>query len=288
MPVDQPKNDRPATELLDELLDRHDRSLLVTNRALTTRRDRRRTMLAWAKWLHRDVLEAELDDVLAWLAEPRWSAQTRQTYLGHVRGFYQWAVATGVLATDPTDGVGPIRVPQTLPKPFSEKQLEQALGRLPQPVLGWFILAAYAGLRCCEIADLHGEDIDHDAGTLFIRSGKGAVQSMLPAHPMVMAQLTEMPRRGPLWCDASGKPITARQVSTRGFHALARAGIGGSMHRARHSFGTSIYRSSGGDIRVTQELLRHRSPATTARYTLITVDEKRTALGGLPNFPAAA
>lgn len=275
-----------STAVLADLLDRHDRALLVVNRAVTTRADRRRTVTAWSRWLDRDVLAPTRDDVLAWLAEPGWSAQTRQTYLGHVRGFYMWAVSCGLLAEDPTAGVGPIRVPQPLPKPFSDKQLEQAMRELPQPVHAWFVLAAYAGLRCCEIAGLRGEDVDHDTGTLFIRSGKGSAQAMLPAHPAVLDELAEMPRRGPLWRSANGEPVTARQVSIRGFHALARIGVGGSMHRARHSFGTTIYRSTGGDIRVTQELLRHRSPATTARYVLVTVDEKRTALAGLPTFSA--
>lgn len=273
---------------LNVLLSAHDRSLLVVGRAVTTRADRRRTVLAWARWFARDPLTAVRDDVLAWLAEPAWSAQTRQTYLGHLRGFYSWAVLAGHLDVDPTEGVGPIRVPQTLPKPFSDRQLEQALQQLPQPVHAWFVLAAYAGLRCCEIAGLRGEDIDHETGTLFIRSGKGSAQALLPAHPMVMAELADAPRTGALWRDGHGRPVTARQVSIRGFHALARIGVGGSMHRARHSFGTTIYRSSGGDIRVTQELLRHRSPATTARYTLITLDEKRSALSGLPTFPSAA
>lgn len=269
---------------LDQLLDRHDRSLLVVGRALTTRRDRRRTVAQWARWLGRPVLQATSDDVLTWLAEPRWSAQTRQTYVGHVRGFYGWAVTTGLLEADPTVVVGPIRVPEPLPKPFSDAQLEQALQQLPQPVHAWFVLAAYAGLRCCEIAGLRGEDVDHESGTLFIRSGKGAVQALLPAHPLVMAELAEMPRGGVLWRDQHGAAISPRQVSARGFRALRKIGVGGSMHRARHSFGTTIYRNSGKDIRVTQELLRHRSPATTARYTLITVDEKRLALAGLPTF----
>lgn len=269
---------------LDDLLERHDRSLLVIGRATTTRTDRRRTVRQFGRWLGRHVFSATGDDVLTWLAEPGWSAQTRQTYLGHIRGFYQWAVTGQLIAADPTSVVGPIRVPMPLPKPFTDSQLQRALAALPQPVHAWFVLAAYAGLRCCEIASLRGEDIDHDARTLFVRAGKGAVQALLPAHDLVMAEVAEMPRGGVLWRSRGGEPLTARQVSHKGHETLRRIGVGGSMHRARHSFGTTIYRSTGGDIRVTQELLRHRSPATTARYTLITVDEKRSALAGLPRF----
>lgn len=273
-----------AQPSLEQLVAEHDRVLMVAGRAETTRHDRRRTIRAWAQWLGRPVLDVHQHDVLTWLSEPRWSAQTRRTYLGHVRGFYQWAMRAGLLDFDPTSDVGPIRVPMHLPKPFSDDQIAMALTRLQQPIRSWFVLAAYAGLRCCEIAGLRGQDVDHDAGTLFIRAGKGSTQAMLPMHDVVMTELREMPRGGPLWRGADGRPITAKQVSASGYWALQRAGVGGSMHRARHYFGTTIYRSSGGNLRVTQELLRHRSPSTTALYTLITVDEKRAALAGLPLF----
>ncbi len=37
-------------------------------------------------------------------------------------------------------------------------------------------------------------------------------------------------------------------------------------HSLRHRFATQLYQRSGGDLRMTQDMLGHASPATTAIY----------------------
>jgi integrase len=46
---------------------------------------------------------------------------------------------------------------------------------------------------------------------------------------------------------------------------FAELGIAATAHQLRHWFGTGIYAASH-DIRLTQELLGHQSPNTTAIY----------------------
>ena len=48
---------------------------------------------------------------------------------------------------------------------------------------------------------------------------------------------------------------------------LVACGIQASAHQLRHWFATEVYEKSGNDLRLTQELLGHASPATTAIYT---------------------
>jgi site-specific recombinase XerC len=64
---------------------------------------------------------------------------------------------------------------------------------------------------------------------------------------------------------------------------MKRQGLPASLHQARHWYGTNVLRSSGGNLRVAQELLRHASPATTAGYTFITSIERADAVAALPN-----
>jgi integrase len=54
----------------------------------------------------------------------------------------------------------------------------------------------------------------------------------------------------------------------------------GSIHRARHSFGTDLLRR-GGDLREVQTLMRHSSPATTAIYTAVDEDRLRATINRL-------
>lgn len=51
-----------------------------------------------------------------------------------------------------------------------------------------------------------------------------------------------------------------------------------TLHACRHWAATSILRSSGGNLRVAQDLLRHATPNTTARYTQVVGTELRAAL----------
>ena len=63
---------------------------------------------------------------------------------------------------------------------------------------------------------------------------------------------------------------------------FTRAGVPGSAHSLRHFYGTQTLRSSGGNLRVTQELMRHASPATTAIYTKVDDEQMRAAVDALP------
>lgn len=71
----------------------------------------------------------------------------------------------------------------------------------------------------------------------------------------------------------------------RGWDALKRSGIGGSLHRGRHSFGTEIHRITG-DAFVTQQAMRHVNPSSTIRYVLIENRAIRDAVMALPSVAA--
>lgn len=203
------------------------------------------------------------DDINAWLDRYA-SASTRATYLGHLRSFFRWRCENDANAHDPTAGIRTPKVPRRLPRPISECELQEAIATATPHVRAWVILAAYAGLRACEIAAMRGEHIDRERGTLFIPCQKGGDAASVPLSPLVMAELAAWPATGPLWCDHE---ITANHVShTVAAHFRSR-GIVGGLHRCRHRFATRFLEVSGYDLRATQEAMRHRSPASTALYT---------------------
>lgn len=96
--------------------------------------------------------------------------------------------------------------------------------------------------------------------------------------------LRELPRKGWLFPRHDGQlgPIRAHTVSHLANRHLHRIGIDLTFHSLRHRFGTQVYRVSGRDLRQTQELMRHRSPVSTAIYTEVDQGEAYGVVSALP------
>lgn len=76
-------------------------------------------------------------------------------------------------------------------------------------------------------------------------------------------------------------PITTKNALTMSFRRDARrAGLGGSIHSLRHSFGAH-HAIHGTPIKVLQELMGHASIKTTAKYMHVAETHLREAVEGL-------
>lgn len=215
--------------------------------------------------LERTLGPLEVVDELAvetWWAALSVSAGARCTYAAHLSGFFRWLRYERIRDDDPTERLIRPRQHRGLPRPIAEERLRLALERAEPPIDVWLSLAAYMGLRACEIAWLHGEDI---RGDRILVHGKGGKQRIVPLHAKVAALLDGSPRRGPVFRNAVGGELTANVVSQRTNRYLHGLGIDETIHQCRHWFGTAVYRQSR-DLRLTQELMGHSSPLTTAGY----------------------
>jgi integrase/recombinase XerC len=215
----------------------------------------------------RDVgpLQLATEDQLAdWAGHLSVSAGARRTYLAHLSSYYRWLIWTDQRADDPTRRLIRPRLQRRLPRPVDPTHLRRALVLADRPVHTWLLFAAFCGLRAREIAGLEAEHIT-ETGALFVAEGKGGRQRIVPLHPKLWAELEYAPRVGHLFHDSHGRPVTAAQVSQRTNQFLHRNGIPETLHQFRHHYGTAVYRVSH-DLRLTQELMGHSDPATTAGY----------------------
>lgn len=211
------------------------------------------------------------------------SAGTTVTYFGRLRSWYRWLTIMDYRLDNPTVRMHPPKTPRRRPRPITIHQLQQILasdrfyGRTRTMVL----LAAYAGLRVHEIAKVRGEDFT-SAG--LVVAGKGGRTDLIPIHPVIEAERRHYPAAGwwfPSYVPTEHGHVVPRSVSTVISQAMRRAGVDATAHQLRHWFGTQVLRTSGGNLRVAQELLRHASPATTAMYTQVDDEERRAALVAL-------
>lgn len=223
-----------------------------------------------------DLDTRTVDDLAGWLGRDGWRPKTRATYFLHLRGYYRWAVDTGRLAGNPMATMATPRVTRGVPKPVPEAQLEEVLRVAPEWLRTAALIAAYAGLRCCELAALLREEITETE--ILVRSGKGGKAAVIPCHARIWQAVEALPP-GPVLRRADGGPFTARQLSRRAVEWFGEHGFPKvSLHMFRHRFGTLVYRRTK-DILLTSRMLRHSSVETTMVYTQLDDDAARDAIG---------
>ena len=241
-------------------------------------RQRNDRIAIFAKWLAgTNLLEATRQDVERFLDERDIGARTRYAWLSHLHGFYAWAIRDEITADDPTARIIRPKMRRALPRPAATDELRHALTVASPVERCWVLLAAYMGLRCQEIAGMRREDVLEGEGLLRVTKAKGGKERLLPLHPQVLEALKAlpMPRTGWIFDRPRGGAYNPMQMSQNFNAFLRRADVEATAHQLRHWFGTNLYAQSH-DIRMTQEMLGHANPATTAIYTAF--DKKAAAV----------
>lgn len=220
-------------------------------------------------------------ELAAWIYDERRGLNSRATYLAGVRSFYRWAVKARWLTLDPTTELESIRTTRGIARPCTDEQLREILTRPPARIRMWATIAAYEGLRCCEISGLDREHITERQ--LIVVRGKGGAARTHDTHPDVWAAVRDLPP-GPVARLADGeRRASADYVSNRANAWFRRLGIDVTMHQLRHWLGCTT-QETYRDARVTMELLGHASLNATSIYTRATLEQQRQARAMLPRL----
>lgn len=209
------------------------------------------------------------------LANPTWGPETRKSCRSVYRTFYAWAADAGYVERNPAAGLPKVQVPSRTARPAPLEALRIGLeratawqraaapGRPRLNVRVMLLLAAYAGLRCVEVAAVHHDD--YSDGLLYV-TGKGGKRRVVPLeHPEVIAALTSCPSYLFPWQDGH---ITAAYVTRLMSDLLPDHWTG---HTLRHRFATQAYAGTR-DLLAVGQLLGHSRPETTQRYVRLPSD----------------
>lgn len=229
-------------------------------------------------------------DVIGFVQRRSASIQSKRVQLltTALRSFLRWARYRADIGTDLEASVPSVAnwslstVPRALPPGQSKRVLaacnrKTAVGRRDYAIL---LLLARLGLRASEVVRLTLEDLDWQAGLITVR-GKGGRHSPMPvpldvgkaiadylrnARPPTMNRCVFLRCRAPI-TSFHGSQAIAYVVR----HGLARAGIDSprkGAHQFRHTLASEMLRQ-GASLSEIGELLRHRSPQTTAIYAKV-------------------
>lgn len=246
--------------------------LTVRNLRHWTIYNRQCALARLGRWAEGPILYLTESDLQTWqkLRTTQIQPEPRRTELSHARQFYRWAVREGFRTDDPTLRIDLPRVARRLPRPITDAKLADAMVGADVDVAAILGLAAFAGLRACEVASLNWSEVGLGDSSPHMRivDGKGGHGRIVPLSSALAEILAELPhRRGPVVRRLDGRPgpTKAHRVSQRANEYLHKMGIVETLHQCRHRFASTTYQACR-DIRAVQDLLGHASPTTTAIY----------------------
>jgi site-specific recombinase XerD len=211
-----------------------------------------------------------------------------RSFLRYLR--YRGEISVDLAACVPSVAVWSLStVPKFLPAGTVQRFLDQCERNTPDGKRNYAVLLLLArlGLRACEIVSMRLDEIDWDSGRLTIRC-KGGRWAQLPLPSDVGESIAIYLRSGRP-CSGCRHVFLRHRAPIHGFtqsttvstivrRALIRAGIDSvrkGAHLFRHTLATDLLRE-GSSLDEIGELLRHRSPNTTAVYAKVDLVALRT------------
>jgi integrase len=155
---------------------------------------------------------------------------------------------------------------------LSKNQLTKLVGVLRKSpdvqISRLMMMALYTGMRKGELLKLKWQDVDSDAGVIYIREPKGKRDVRIPLNQSARDVLCNHPRHGEyVFANKKGEPF--RDIRKRVEKIRTAADLPGDfrpIHGLRHVFATTLANSKQVDIYTLQRLLTHRDIKTTSRY----------------------
>jgi integrase/recombinase XerD len=251
----------------------------------------RRDLAQFAEWLKqprgKDLLKADHGDLQAYLAhkfQKKTRASSAARLLSSLKRFFRWLQRQNRIAVDPTLNIDTPKLPRSLPKSLTEKDVESLLAapdvETPRGERDKAMLETlYAsGLRVSELVTLTLPQVSQDMGVVRVL-GKGSKERLVPLGEEALASVRRyiaVARPALLAGKASGDLfVTSRgaAMTRQSFWQLIKryalqAGLSATIspHVLRHAFATHLL-NHGADLRVVQLLLGHSDISTTQIYT---------------------
>ncbi len=236
----------------------------------------------------------DLRSFQAALTEAGYARTTISRKLASLRSFYKFAMREGIATTNPAKPLRNPRRQRKLPHVLTNDEVGRLLVAPPSVNAAGLrdraILETMysAGLRVSELVGLRDGDLDRDQQIVRVR-GKGRKERISPLGSFAIKAIQKyaavrtrdpkteaLGQEAPVFVNRFGRILTTRSVGRMLEKYIAKAELDArtSPHTLRHSFATHLL-DRGADIRSVQELLGHKSLATTQIYTHVSAANLR-------------
>jgi integrase/recombinase XerC len=216
--------------------------------------------------------------------------------LAAVRAFYKFLAKEGVLAANPAATVSTPKLDKTLPRIMTEEEMNNFLNRVAEAVQvgepmmrrdrAILELLYASGLRVSELSGLDLRSVNFGDSIVLVR-GKGRKERIVPFGSKAKTALNDyLPVREKILMDNRKAGQVALFLNTKGARLTTRSvdrllkkyvrsfgpNLRVSPHSLRHAFASHLL-TEGADLRSIQEMLGHKSLATTQKYTQVSIKQ---------------
>jgi len=263
----------------------------------------REDLLGLVQWLEETRGEVPRPDAMgpqdlrafqAALQQAGYARATISRKLASLRSFYRFAMRQGIASDNPAKPLRNPRQQRKLPHVLSNKEVgalllsppaDETMGLRDRAILETMYSA---GLRVSELVALRDRDIDQEQQILHVR-GKGRKERISPLGSYALRAIKRYTKQrirdpkteslghdAPVFVNRFGRILTTRSIGRmlEKYIAIVDLDRRTSPHTLRHSFATHLM-DRGADIRSVQELLGHKSLATTQIYTHVSAANLR-------------
>lgn len=228
------------------------------------------------------------------LQQAGYARSTISRKLASLRSFFRFAMRQGLAKDNPAKPLRNPRRQRKLPHVLTNQEVGRLLLSPPaNTTLGLrdraILETMYsAGLRVSELVALRDGDLDFEQQLIRVR-GKGRKERISPLGSYAIKAIKRYKkerlrdpsseargRDAPVFVNRFGRILTTRSVGRMLEKYITQTGLDSrtSPHTLRHSFATHLL-DRGADIRSVQELLGHKSLATTQIYTHVSAANLR-------------
>jgi len=240
------------------------------------------------------IRREDLDAFVAFMKERKYASSTITRRVSAIRSFFGYLLRRERIKKDPTEEVDLPKVARHLPRVLSAEEMDELLempGRSDSPIAlrdrAMLELAYATGMRVSELVALKLSSLNLEAG--YVRCiGKRNQERILPLSATAVQALQEYLELGRPHLARSAQQEAlflnrrGREMTRQGFWLMLKKyaeemGLYDvTPHTLRHTFATHALRRKA-DLRSVQELLGHRSVATTQIYTHLVTDQLHEA-----------
>jgi integrase/recombinase XerC len=208
----------------------------------------------------------------------RLSGTSQNTYARAVKAFFDWLKAEDIITNNPLAAVPAPRKPKTMPKIYSENELNAVFKAAATNIRDQaiFYLFLDSGVRLAELSRLKVSDIDLLEGEFKVL-GKGGKERFAYFSPLTAASLDSYVKKhryaaAPnerLFVAADGHPLSTSGIQSLLERLGRRAGIKErlSPHKLRHTWAT-LSLKYGGNLEYIRKILGHSDIQTTSEAYL--------------------